>query len=151
MYENLKKHACPNCNFSTSRKFNLDRHIKRKHQEQHHHPVQVQQLWNHRQGDRAHVLFQQHDQKYAVQGVEMPIFHQQHVQEKQIVEQHPLDVVHHHPQPVFHQPVHHHHPQPVFHQPVQTQKGWSNQQNGMVRVLCPKHNRKYKEVNYQTY
>ena len=74
MYENLKKHACPYCNFSTSRKFNLDRHIKRKHQEQHHHPVQVQQLWNHHQGDRAHALFQQHGQKYAVQGVEMPIF-----------------------------------------------------------------------------
>ena len=149
MYENLKKHACPNCNFSTSRKFNLDRHIKRKHQEQHHHPVQVQQLWNHHQGDRAHALFQQHDQKYAVQGVEMPIFHQQPVKEKQIVEQHPLDVVNHHPQPVFHQPVHHHHPQPVLPQPVQAQQGWTQQQGGRVHALYPQHNRHHDEVKYQ--
>ena len=61
MYENLKKHACPNCNFSTSRKFNLDRHIKRKHQEQHHHPVQVQQAWTQQQGGRVHALYPQHN------------------------------------------------------------------------------------------
>ena len=58
MNQNLKKHACSKCNFSTSRKFNLQRHFKRKHQNQYHEPVQelIQQ-----QGGRVQVLHQQHD------------------------------------------------------------------------------------------
>ena len=39
MNQNLKKHACIECNFSTSRKCNLERHFKRKHQNQYHEPV----------------------------------------------------------------------------------------------------------------
>ena len=58
MNQNLKKHACSKCNFSTSRKFNLQRHFKRKHQNQYHESVQalIQQ-----QGGRVQVLHQQHD------------------------------------------------------------------------------------------
>ena len=61
MYQNLKKHACWKCNFSTSRKFNLDRHFKRKHQDQHHQSVQVQQAGVQQHGGRVQVLHQQHD------------------------------------------------------------------------------------------
>ena len=39
MNQNLKKHACNECYFSTSRMFNLERHFKRKHQNQYHEPV----------------------------------------------------------------------------------------------------------------
>ena len=34
MNQNLKRHTCRVCNFSTSRKFNLVRHFQRKHQNQ---------------------------------------------------------------------------------------------------------------------
>jgi hypothetical protein len=61
MYQNLKKHACWKCNFSTSRKFNLDRHFKRKHQDQHHQFVQAQQARIQQHGGRVQVLHQQHD------------------------------------------------------------------------------------------
>ena len=60
MNQNLKKHACSECNFSTSRKFNLQRHFKRKHQNQYHEPVQTQQALVQQQGGRVQVLHQQH-------------------------------------------------------------------------------------------
>ena len=49
------------CNFSTSRKFNLQRHFKRKHQNQYHEPVQAHQALIQQQGGRVQVLHQQHD------------------------------------------------------------------------------------------
>jgi hypothetical protein len=61
MIQNLKRHACGECNFSTSRKFNLERHFKRKHQNQHHQPVQAQEARVQQQGGRVQVLNQQHD------------------------------------------------------------------------------------------
>ena len=62
MNQNLKKHACSKCNFSTSRKFNLQRHFKRKHQNQYHEPVQAHQALIQQQGGKVQVLHQQHDQ-----------------------------------------------------------------------------------------
>jgi hypothetical protein len=59
MNQNLKKHACSECNFSTSRKFNLQRHFKRKHQNQYHEPVQAHQALIQQQGGRVQVLHQQ--------------------------------------------------------------------------------------------
>ena len=59
MNQNLKKHACGECNFSTSRKFNLERHFKRKHQNQYHEPVQAQHALVQQQGGRVQVLHQQ--------------------------------------------------------------------------------------------
>ena len=61
MNQNLKKHACSECNFSTSRKFNLQRHFKRKHQNQYHEPVQAHQALIQQQGGRVQALYQQHD------------------------------------------------------------------------------------------
>ena len=61
MNQNLKKYACSQCNFSTSRKFNLQRHFKRKHQNQYHEPVQAHQALIQQQGGRVQVLHQQHD------------------------------------------------------------------------------------------
>ena len=139
MYQNLKKHACGYCNFSTSRKFNLDRHFKRKHQNQHHPPVQARQLWTQQQGERLHALNQKHDQKYVDQGIEMPIVYQQPEQEQQKVKEHPLDLVHLQ------------YTKPVVHQPVQAQQGLTQQQSERVYTLCPKHKRKHAEVIYQTY
>ena len=62
MIQHLKRHACGMCNFSTSRKFNLERHFKRKHQNQHHQPVQAQQARVQQQGGRVQV--QQHDRNH---------------------------------------------------------------------------------------
>ena len=82
-----KNHNCGECNFSSSRKFNLTRHYKRKHENNgqvwEHHPVHV------------HPTGRQH----PVQGGQTPIVYQKHVQEQQTGEQHPLDAVYHH-QPV---------------------------------------------------
>ena len=61
MNQNLKKHACSECNFSTSRKFNLQRYFKRKHQNQYHEPVQAHQALIQQQGGRVQALYQQHD------------------------------------------------------------------------------------------
>ena len=66
-----------------------------------------------------------------------PVY-QQHVQEQRVVEQRPLDAVHHH-----------HYPQPVLPQPVLAQQGWVQQQGGRVHALYPQHNRNYDEVKYQ--
>ena len=55
MTQNIKKYACWKCNFSTSRKFNLNRHFKRKHQNQHQQPVEAQQPWAQQQGGRVQV------------------------------------------------------------------------------------------------
>ena len=137
MNQNLKKHACGSCDFSTSRKFNLDRHIKRKHSNQHLQPIQAQHVWTQEQNDKIQAIYKEHGHKHGFQGVEKPIDYPQHIQNQQIVDQYPLDVVYHHPQP-------------VVHQPVQAQQGWQYQQGDRVRVLCPKHNRE-KEVIYQTY
>jgi hypothetical protein len=64
MIQNLKRHACGECNFSTSRKFNLERHFKRKHQNQHHQPVQAQESRVQQQGGRVQVLYQQHERNH---------------------------------------------------------------------------------------
>jgi hypothetical protein len=85
MAPSIKNHHCGECNFSSSRKFNLTRHYKRKHENNgqvgEHHPVHV------------HPTGRQH----PVQGGQTPIVYQKHVQEQQTGEQHPLDAVHHHP------------------------------------------------------
>ena len=137
MNQNLKKHACGSCNFSTSRKFNLDRHIQRKHSNQHRQPIQAQQVWTQQQNDKVQGIYQEHDHKHGFQGVAKLIYYLQQIQKQQIVDKYPLDAVYHHPQP-------------VIHQPLQAQQVWHIQQGGRVRALCPKHNRE-KEVIYQTY
>ena len=65
MTQNVKKHACWECNFSTSRKFNLDRHFKRKHQNQHQRAVQAQQPWARQPGGKIKIL---HQQQYGNHG-----------------------------------------------------------------------------------
>jgi hypothetical protein len=59
-----KKHVCGECNFTTSRKFNLNRHYQRKHQNQtvhggqaqvfYHQPVQAHQALKQQQGGNHH-------------------------------------------------------------------------------------------------
>ena len=122
MIQNLKRHACGECNFSTSRKFNLERHFKRKHQNQHHQPVQAQEARVQQQGGRVQVRYQQHDRKHAQVNNQ---------QEQQTGEQHPLDAVHH--------------------QPIQAQQAWEQQQDGRVRVLCHKHAQVNNQPQYKCY
>ena len=76
MASSLKNHHCGECNFSSSRKFNLTRHYKRKHENN---------------GQRKT------NKHHAVQGGQTSIGYQQHVQEQKTGKQHPLYAVHHQP------------------------------------------------------
>ena len=169
MAPSLKNHHCGECNFSSSRKFNLTRHYKRKHENNgqvwEHHPVHV------------HPTGRQH----PVQGGQTPIFDQKHVQEQQTGERHPLDAVHHQPvqaqqawaqqqggrvQVLYQQHDRKHaqvinqqeqqtgeqHPlDAVHHQPAQAQQAWEQQQGGRVWVLCHKHAQVNNQPQYKCY
>ena len=109
---------CSYCPFTSSRKWNMQVHEKRKHQDQ----ISMINGNETRNKNEYHPVH--------------PVY-QQHVQEQKVVEQRPLDAVHHH------------YPQPVHPQPVLAQQGWAQQQGGRVHALYPQHNRNYDEVKYQ--
>ena len=106
---------CTYCPFTSSRKWNTQVHEKRKHQDQ----IST----SNGNGQR------QTNEHELVQGGQAPIGYQQHVQEQQTGEQHPLDAVHHHP--------------------VQAQQAWVHQQGDRVQVLYQQHDRKHAQVNNQ--
>jgi hypothetical protein len=150
-----KNHHCGECNFSTSRKFNLTRHYKRKHENN-------GQVWEHHP---VHVL---------PTGRQQPVY-QKHVQEQQTGEQHPIDAVHYQPvhaqqawaqqqgdREVLYQQHDRKHAQvnnqqeqhpldAVHYQPVQAQQAWGQQQGGRVRVLCQKHAQVNNQTQYKCY
>ena len=100
---------CSYCPFASSRKWNTQVHEKRKHQDQ----IST----SNGNGQR------QTNEHELVQGGQAPIGYQQHVQEQQTGEQHPLDAVHHHP--------------------VQAQQARLQQQGGRVQDLYQQHHRNH--------
>jgi hypothetical protein len=105
---------CTYCPFTSSRKWNTQVHEKRKHQDQ----IST----SNGNGQR------QTNEHELVQGGQAPIGYQQHVQEQQTGEQHPLDAVHRHP--------------------VQAQQARVQQQGGRVQVLYQQQVNNKPQYNY---